>query len=477
MKTTDKLILISGLAYGILFYQQDFGANFLIYSIIQLIGIFLISEKEKRNQNWWLSFAGVALAATGVFLNGSFLAVFANIVSLFILASLTVESRSSVVVSIIQSIYSLFTGMAFIIIGIADKVMNKSGIKSKSRGFKNSIIFLVSSVVAIVFFALYRNANPAFKEFTNQIDLSFISMGWIGFTLLGYYFVYQMYKHNRIEQLTEYDVNAADSISPSSKPTKMEGMMSVDSEVRWAKTLLIMLNSLLVLVLVVDTSYFSGLYKLSSEVSHSAAVHQGIDALIFSIVLAVAIILFFFKGRLNFISNNNTVKYLALAWVVQNVVLVLFTGLKNVEYVQEYFLTYKRIGVFVYLLCCIVGLVYTFLKIYDVKSNWFLVRRVGWSLYALSIFTPLVNWDAFIINYNFSAAHSEPTHLDMNYMLSLPRVNYPLIKNHLKTYNGEIDQLVLTKLDDITQNKKYFDVSDWRSFNMRKYYAFKTITP
>jgi hypothetical protein len=476
MKTTDKLILISGLAYGVLFYQQDFGTNFLIYSIIQLIGIFLISEKEKRNKHWWLSFAGVVIAAAGVFLNGSFLAVFANVVSLFVLAALTIESRSSIVVSIIQSIYSVLTGLLFIITDIADKAMDKSGIKSKSRGFKNFVIFLASTGVALLFFALYRNANPAFEEFTNQIDLSFISMGWIGFTLLGYYFIYQMYKHNRIKDLETYDLNAADHIMAKLEPSQIEGMMSVESEVKWAKTLLIMLNILLVMVLLVDACYFSGLYELSSEVSHSASVHQGIDALIFSIILAVSVILFFFKGRLNFMDNNKTVKLLALTWVVQNVVLVVFTGLKNVEYVQEYFLTYKRIGVFIYLVCCVVGLVYTFLKIYEIRSNWFLVRRVGWSLYALAIVTPIINWDALIINYNFSASATKPENLDINYMMKLPKVNYPLIQQNLRNYNGVIEKDVIQQLNSVNEHPSDYYVSDWRSFNVRKYLAFKSIS-
>jgi hypothetical protein len=475
MKTTDKLILVSGLAYGVLFYQQDFGANFLIYSIIQLLGIYFISEKEKRNKHWWLSFVGVACAAIGVFVNGSFLAVFANVVSLFVLASLTIESKSSIVVSLIQSCYSVMTGLVFIINDIAEKAVDKTGLKTKSRGFKNFIIFLASTVVALLFFSLYRNANPAFKEFTDQIDLSFISVSWIGFTVLGYYFIYQMYKHNRIKELTDYDLGAADYITVNPEPSKMEGLMSVESEVKWAKTLLIMLNSLLILVLVVDATYFSGLYELSTEVSHSASVHQGIDALIFSIVLAVSIILFFFKGRLNFMDNNKTVKYLALAWIVQNVVLVVFTGLKNVEYVQEYFLTYKRIGVFIYLICCVVGLFYTYLKINEVRSNWFLVRRVGWSLYALAIVTPLVNWDALIINYNFSAAVEKPDHLDIDYMMTLPKVNFPLIQYRLHSYQGTIEEDVFNRLKHVNEHPNSFFVSDWRSFNVRKYLAFKTI--
>lgn len=476
MKTTDKLILISGLAYGVLFYQQDFGANFLIFSIIQLIGIFLVSEKEKRNKHWWLTFAGVACAAIGVFINGSFLAVFANVVSLFILASLTIESKSSIVVSLIQSCYSVLTGLVFIISDISEKAMDKSGMKSKSRGFKNFIIFLASTAIALLFLGLYRNANPAFMEFTNQIDLSFISMGWIGFTILGYYFIYQMYKHNRIKELEDYDLNAADYIAVKPEPSKMEGLMSVESEVKWAKTLLIMLNCLLVLVLAVDATYFTGLYELSTEVSHSASVHQGIDALIMSIVLAVTIILFFFKGRLNFMDNNNTVKFLALAWVVQNVILVVFTGLKNIEYVQEYFLTYKRIGVFIYLACCVVGLFYTFLKINQVRSNWFLVRRVGWSLYALAIVTPIVNWDALIINYNFEAAEAKPSHLDLKYMMRLPKVNYPLIEQKVNAFQGTIDEDVLKTLQIVNSNPSKYYASDWRSFNVRNYLAFKTIT-
>jgi hypothetical protein len=153
--------------------------------------------------------------------------------------------------------------------------------------------------------------------------------------------------------------------------------------------------------------------------------------------------------------------------------LVIFTGLKNIEYVQEYFLTYKRIGVFIYLICCLVGLFFTFLKIQSIKSNWFLVRRVGWSLYALSIVTPLINWDALIINYNFAEARHNPEKLDLDYLVSLPKVNYPLIIDKLDNYEGEVTAETYYQLEKVKEFKYEYYQSDWRSFNVRKYLAMK----
>ena len=475
MKTTDKLILLSGLAYGVLFYQQDFGLNFLLFSILQLAGVYLISSKEIRSKNWWLAFSGVAIAAAGVLLNGSFLAVFANVVSLFVLAALTVEPKSSLLVTIVQSIYSAFTGVIHILSDFTEKVIEKKELSNNSKSFKKIIIFIVSVLVMLIFLGLYRRANPAFLAFTNQIDLSFISMSWIGFTLLGYYFIYQMYKHNRIKELTEFDINTPDSVTANEQPSKAEKWMSADSEFFWAKTLLIMLNVLIGIVLVVDASYLTGLYKLTDSISHSDNVHQGVSALILSIIFAVALILFFFKGRLNFFENNKALRIMAQIWVLQNVVMVMFTGVKNMEYVQEYFLTYKRIGVFIYLTCCIVGLVFTYIKISNVRSNWYLVKRVGWSLYAMSIITPIINWDALIINYNFSMASEKPENIDLYYLINLPVENYPLIESKLANFNGEVNPQIKEILSEKYLLKLEYAQADWRSYNIRKYYAFKTL--
>lgn len=474
MKTTDKLILISGLIFGLLFYLQDIGLNYFIFSLIQLLGLYLVTDKTRRTRHWWLVFTGVAISSIGALLYGSILAVVTNWISLFVLASISIEPGASLVISLFQNIYTLGTGVIHLITDFAQRAADQTGWKGTSKVYKKLIVFLVSLGIAGVFIALYRNSNQAFKELTDKIDLSFISGDWIIFTLFGYFLVYFMYKPRFIEKIRKYDADANDAVEEGSEGITAK-WMSVQSELLWARTLLIMLNVVLGVVFCSELLYELGGLELADPIGHSENVHKGINAIIFSIVLAVSVILFFFQGRLNFLTNNSSLKWLGIAWVSQNMLLVLLTAWKNWLYVEEYFLTYKRIGVFVYLTCCLIGLIFTFIKLNGLRSNWFLVRRVGWGIYATLLLTPIVNWDALIINYNFSRAKENPENLDIDYLLTLPEENYPLIQHKLKesktVFITDQEQVMDELIAEFRQHALDYD---WRSFNFRKYVALQT---
>ncbi len=470
MKTTDKIILLSGLLFGILFYQQVAGINYLIFSSVQVLGLLFLTPSEKKTKNWWMVFAGANISTIGILLYGSQLGVWANVISLFVLASISIEPRSSLVISLFHSIYTVLSGIVHIITDLVKTALEKTEWKQQSRLFKNFIIVAASFCIAMIFVLLYRNSNAAFKELTDKIDLSFISAEWVLFTLFGYYLVYLMYRPRKIDSVNAYDLETSNQLDDEAEGITAK-WLSIQSESTWARTLLLMLNVVLVVVLGVEFSFELGWVNLSEDLDYSANVHKGVNALIFSIVLAVAVILFFFQGRLNFIKENKWLRTLAIVWIFQNVVLVLLTAWKNWLYVEEFFLTYKRIGVFIYLVCCIIGLVYTYIKVTHAKSNWFLVRRVGWTIYATLLITPIINWDHLIIEYNFSRAKQEPRNLDVAYLLDLPEANYPLIFKNLEALKEYFPEEWESRYELLHQF--YSDASsyDWRSFNLRTYNA------
>lgn len=473
MKTTDKIILLSGLLFGILFYEQAAGVNFFIFSLVQVLAIYYTTPKERKTRNWWLVFAGVNVSAFAILLYGAALGVWLNVISLFLLANISIEPKSSLIVSLFHSLYTVFSGVVHIVTDIMAKTVEKSGWKGYSRLFKNVVIGVVSFVIALIFIALYRDSNVAFKDLTDKIDLSFISAEWIVFTLFGYYLVYLMYRPRNIHQVKTFDQEANNNLEENATGIAAK-WMSVKSEFTWAKTLLSMLNIVLLVVLFSEIAYELGLVELDAEVGYSENVHTGVNALIFSIILAVGLILFFFQGRLNFIKENKWLKLLAIIWIVQNVLLVVLTAYKNVLYVEQYSLTYKRIGVFVYLISCLIGLVYTYIKIAQAKSNWFLVRKVGWAIYATFLLAPIVNWDYVIIQYNFSIAKNHPEDLDVDYLLELPDSNYPLIYSKLEGFREYFPDQWEGRYLNLHHFYEKATMRDWRSFNFRIFTAIKT---
>jgi Leucine-rich repeat (LRR) protein len=150
-----------------------------------------------------------------------------------------------------------------------------------------------------------------------------------------------------------------------------------------------------------------------------------VGILITSIILAITIILYYFRGRLNYKEGANHLKSLAILWIIQNAFMIFSTAYRTNMYVEEFGLSYKKIGVFVYLLLTFIGLITTFYKLRKSKSNWYLVRTNSWIWYALLILSPLLNWDVIITNFNLSKSFHEKKALEKYYLADLSFKNLP----------------------------------------------------
>src|ERR1700728_725130 len=107
MKKNDWLLIISVAAYSFLFYEENAGINFLLFTII-LIAILLVIKDSTlyKNKSWQFVAIGSLLSAICVAYYGTELAVIANIISLSILSSVSLAGRSSVLLSLLFSFYS-----------------------------------------------------------------------------------------------------------------------------------------------------------------------------------------------------------------------------------------------------------------------------------------------------------------------------------------------------------------------------------
>jgi len=74
--------------------------------------------------------------------------------------------------------------------------------------------------------------------------------------------------------------------------------------------------------------------------------------------------------------------------------------LKNYEYIISYGFTYKRLGVFAFLLLALIGLALTFIKIQKKKRNAFLFNTMIWYFYGTILACSYVNWGGIITSQN-----------------------------------------------------------------------------
>lgn len=427
MKRNDWILTASVAVYSYLFYQQSLGINFLVFTISLIVLLFLRNKEVYKSKSWILAATGSLLSAFCIAYYGNGLSFTANIISLCVLSAFSINPSTSIVTSFFFSIYSIGASYVFMILDTIERCQKKTtSTESKPISVK-FLLYIVPFFIAVVFFFMYKASNPLFDNFTKKINLDFISAGWIFFTLGGLCLMYGFFYHKNISAISNKDQMASDSLFAGNTygNNSFINFLNIDNEKLSGIILLLLLNLLLFTVNILDVNFlwFDGV--LPKDLSYSAFVHQGTGALISSIIIAILIILYYFRGDLNFYKGNKSLKLLAALWIIQNAFMIISTAYRNNLYINEYSLTFKRIGVYIWLLLVLIGLITTFVKILKAKSNWYLFRINGWLFYAVLLFSCFINWDVMVTNFNIKRAEQKHKPLDANYLISLSEKSIP----------------------------------------------------
>jgi hypothetical protein len=478
MKYNDYAIITATAAYSYLFFEQNAGINFLIFSMF-LIAIFVIRNRQLTKQKKWLWAAAMTLiSAVCVFINSSALSIIANCTSLLLLSAFTVNVKTSAIFSFLFSLFSIVSSFIYMIIDSVNRSQKQGAenITSK-KGYKFIAVSLVF-ILCVLFFVMYKNANPLFAENTKWINLDFISLSWLAFTSGGFLLVYAFYCHRTIPVIENWENNLAENnntgISEDNKRLETE---------RFSGILLFVFLNLMLLVLNagdITSIWFKG--ALPKGVGHSDFVHNGVGMIILSIIIAASLIMFLFRKNFSSIKHFKVLKFLIFAWVIQNLVMLFSTMCRNQIYIETFNLTYKRIGVYVWLSLAAIGLIITFVKVLKEKSNWFLIRTNFALWFSVLVLSSILNWDLVITRYNIN---NKPTwQVDFYYLFSLSDSNIPELLQITKKKDFELVMHSLknytNNYDDAYYNQDYFGLlngkirhfltdytSDWRSFDLR----------
>lgn len=475
MKTNDYLLAAGTLAYSYLFYNQNAGINFLIFTILFAL-ILLIRNRELQQRKRWLWALGLALiSGAGVFITSSALAIIANCFSLLLLSAYAFTAKTSSVFSFLFSVYSMMSGVVWMLL---DAINRSSKPKDEfSNGNKNgrkAIAVLIVVVLSLIFFMLYKQANPLFAENTKWINLDFISFGWLAFTLGGLFIIYPLFYHKKIETIERWENN----LSLNNK--MVEATANSNTERFAGVALFIFLNCMLVLLNLGDISSIWFNQSLPKGITHSDFVHNGVGMIILSILIATGLIMFMFRKNYTEIKNSKLLKFLIYVWILQNLVMLFSTVFRNQIYIHTYNLTYKRIGVYVWLSLAVIGLVIAFIKVFNNKSNWYLIKNNFAVWFTVLSLSSVISWDVMITRYNIN---NKPLHeVDFYYLFSLSDANIPeliavtkdknftVINSNLKNFSNSYSRyyeqdylrLLRTKIYVYVYNYK----NNWQSYDV-----------
>jgi len=460
---TNFTLLLGSLLFNLLFYKQSFGLNTVVFTAFVSILFLLIKPKELKQKESILLLIVCIISSLGNFYVGTVLSAYAWFVSFLLFIGSLNGIKNSLFVKLINGLY--VAAMGFIHDRLQPAKSPEESPKIKvSKSEKNTGFIVLSVVITILFVMLfsylYSLSNPTFQVWIASIDISFINFSWLLFTLLGFLFLKNMTSNGELDILT-----APERELENTWLSKKDNNDNHNHKRTLLGTILMAALCLLIVVyLISDILHFKNTTAIVAS-DLSTIVHEGVNALIISILLAIGIILTVFSRNIHFYKSNRTLKLIASIWIILNILIVLITCYKNYLYSFNFGLTYKRVGVFIYLLLCISGLITTLIKIHKAKKIIFLFQKNLSITISLFLLLSCLNWSKMVTSFNLENNQNP----DLKYLLRLDKNNSNLLHEYSQKHSvkQEISEKIEARYSTYNQNLKN---QNWQETTLNNLY-------
>jgi Domain of unknown function (DUF4173) len=505
------LIIAGAIIFNIIFWKEKLGINILLFDIFICISVFLLFPYSlKNNISKWL-LAGHLVTAAMVLIHNTELSKISFTLTLLLFVSFSQYLHRSVWYAAGSAIQNYLLAIPNF---FRELKTGNGKLTSSRRRSKSFRILLIPVSILIVFIIIYSSANNIFSNIISDIAnamSNFLShfFDWFSFERLVFFLqgvivVSGLFLRNRNAYFSDLDMKRQNDLTRKKTFFKKwkesawsdllsviagkasSGALALKSELTMGSISLVLLNTLLFLINIIDVKYVWLGFTFSKDANVAAYVHEGAWLLIVSIVLAMLLLLFFFRGNLNYYKKNKWLRYGAYVWIIQNAFLVLSVFNRDYYYISHYGLAYKRIGLLFFLSMVLAGLATVFLKIYYAKTVYFLLRINAWAAIILLVLASSINWDETIAQYNLARKSTIP--LDVPFLLSLSDKTLPLIQKNADIlrkdssiddryyYNGNfhdaVDFFEYRKKDFMEHQNNY----TWLSWNVADAYVKKELT-
>ncbi len=505
-----SLLFAGAILFNIIFWHEKMAINAIIFDVFILLCVFnLYPAAFTKPAIRWLLLVHLLTMIT-LIVHNTLLSKLAFSVTLMLLVVFIQFLHRSVWYAAASAMGNY---LLFVFSFLEDVRLAKAG-GFQIKGLKKLLRFLIIPLmIAALFVTIYSFSNTVFQDVVNSIGIGlqhffsrfFDWFNWqrFGFLMLGlfvtgglllkmrsnYFSEKEFLKRNnmvrRKHDLQKWKQTAIYEVLTLFMGRFANGVMALRNENTVGIISLAMLNLLLLFINVIDIKYVWFGFSYNANINLTKYVHEGAGMLIFSIVLAMLVLLFFFRGNLNFYKKNKWLRFGAYGWIFQNAVLVASVLLRDYYYIEHMGLAYKRIGVLVFLAMVLFGLITVFIKIHQRKTGYYLWKINGWFAVALLVIASCVHWDETIARYNLGHKNSIP--LDVKFLLTLSDKTLPILEQHKDvlgkatfTVKGEGDYLYrsgltplelfeMRKQDFFTEQKKY----SWLSWNRSDYFVKK----
>lgn len=487
---------VFALLFVYLFKGQPAGINVLLFNLILLGSVYGSGRLLMTNRLHLLVSSGLLLSALMVLLYGSIMAITANVFSIILFLGFTAAGDIKLLLNGFPvSVFAAFTAPYYYF----NELLQVTGQKSSGRRLlRFTLVVLTPIVFLLIFTTIYASASPYFNNLTGGLLekildffdalIRIVSPESFWLAVAGFLIITAFLSGKSNQLLLLFDENG--SMQLLRKRRIFSGRMpSLKTEYRSGVVTLILLNLLLAVMNVLDI-YNVWLFFEWNGLYLKQFVHEGTWLLIFSILISIVIVLYYFRANLNFYPKRSLLLSLAMIWLAQNALLAVSVGVRNMWYIHHFNLAYKRIGVYAFLLLTLVGLVTVILKIKKRKTHLFLFHNNALAAYAVLIGLSLFNWDSLIATYNVK--HARKAFFHPEFMITLNSSSLPALQHSAKDIS-KIETAQFAKFDyyrdymSLTHYKERVDTRchdfvkgyplvSWQGWNLADYRAYKTLT-
>ena len=505
-------VFAGAVLFTVVFWHEKLALNAIFFDAFILGSVFyLYPAAFTKPQMKWLLMAHLIALCTVVIHNTALSKIAFSVTLLLLVVFIQYVHRS-----VWYAAASAVSNYVLLIFSFFDNATQLKKRNIRFTSLRRAMRFIIIPVIlASVFFVMYCTANAVFQTAVNDVGLAiqtfvtklFSWFEWERFTFLLFGIVVTggLLLRAAYNGFSEKDQRQKNDLYRKKNNLKAwkesalydlltvfmgrfaNGIMALGNENTVGIISLALLNILLLVINAIDIIYVWFGFNYSPDVNLKNMVHEGAGLLIFSIILAVAVVLFFFRGNLNFYKKNKWLRYGAYGWIIQNAILVVSVLLRDSYYIQHLGLAYKRIGLLFFLLMVLFGLATVFIKISQKKTAYYLLRVNGWFGIVLLVAASCIHWDETMAAYNLSRKNTVP--VDVKFLLTLSDKALPLLEANGDVLDkpqpsipGEGDYLyrsVLTPRELFEQRKQNFIEQQqeytWLSWNAADAYVEQKI--
>lgn len=432
------LIMLT-IVYNFFFWEEKLGVNILIFTALIFTALYFINKESFKKLNVIISCFGTIVLACLIVYNNSNFTKFIFFFSFVAAVGFVHQKELKAIASAMFTYF--FSNLALPYNALEELKFAFGRYKYVTGALKFVRLVIIPIAVVVVFYAMYVHANPIFaqasSEFWSYTD-NFFQYIFDNFPITRFLFIMFglfilmgiLYNRNisimvKLEaKLKDFLVRKDAGVLPSLRLYKKS--MSLLNEYKTGVILLILVNALILILNYIDIRYYWFGFEYYPGFNLKQFVHEGTYLLIYSILLSMAILLYFFRGKLNFYSKNNTMKYLAYLWIFQNAIMAISVGVRNYYYIYySHSLAYKRIGLIIFLVLVFIGLITLYFKIRNKTTFYNLFKVNSWAAYAVLIFASCFNWGLIIADFNFS--NPDKDKIDYDFLVGLSDAALPVL--------------------------------------------------